>query len=480
MESSESFRKEAHKIVDWIADYYNEIEKYPVKSSCKPGSVYASIPETPPDGPEEMKDIFEDFEKIIMPGMTHWQSPGFFAYFPSNTSFPSILAEFLSSALGAQCMKWETSPAATELEEAVMNWLRGMIGLPGHFEGVIQDTASTSTLCAILTARERLTGFQTNNNGMNSSTVMRVYCSSEAHSSVEKAVKIAGIGKNNLVKIGLDEEFRMKPELLEEAILNDIKNGMQPVCVVAALGTTGPTSVDPLSDISTICSKYKIWLHVDAAFAGSALILPEYRWMIEGIDQVDSLVFNPHKWLFTNFDCSAYFVKDADNLINTFKLVPEYLKTQIPEHVNDYSNWGIQLGRRFRALKLWFVIRSFGITGLQDRLRQQIALAAELKSWIITNNDFELLAPVLFNLVCFRFHPAGIDDQDELNRLNEQLLMSVNNTGTMYISHTKLNGKYTLRMVTGQTHVELIHVRSAWDLILEKAKNINFNQNNVL
>jgi aromatic-L-amino-acid decarboxylase len=264
----------------------------------------------------------------------------------------------------------------------------------------------------------------------------------------------------------------MRPDLLEENILRDLHNGLKPVCVVAALGTTGSTAVDPLPDIAAICNKYNVWLHIDAAFAGSALILPEYRWMLSGIEQADSLVFNPHKWLFTNFDCSAYFVKDSEALINTFKLIPEYLKTQIPEHVNDYSNWGIQLGRRFRALKLWFVIRSFGVKGLQEKLRKHLAIAAELKSWIGMHPDFEILAPVLFNLVCFRFHPVGTDDPEELNNLNEKLLLALNNTGKLYISHTKLNGMYTLRIQTSQTHVELHHVKKAWDIIVEKSKAI--------
>jgi aromatic-L-amino-acid decarboxylase len=472
MESTESFRKEAHKLVDWIADYYDEIGKYPVKSNSRPGEIFNSIPKSPPTHPENFQDIFRDFEQIIMPGMSHWQSPGFFAYFPSNTSFPSILAEMLSSALGAQCMKWETSPAGTELEESVMNWLKEMTGLPQAFEGVIQDTASTSTLCAIITAREKVTHFMVNNRGMNDQPVLRVYCSAEAHSSVEKAVKIAGIGKDNLVKIGCDTSFRMKPDLLEQAILKDLETDMTPVCVIAALGTTGSTAVDPLFDIAAVCKKFNIWLHVDAAFAGSALLLPEFRWMIRGIEQVDSLVFNPHKWLFTNFDCSAYFVRDSETLINCFKLVPEYLKTQIPEHVNDYSNWGIQLGRRFRALKLWFVIRSFGVTGLQEKLRKQLSIAGELTTRIENHPDFDLLAPVVFNLICFRFHPAGLDDQEKLNNMNEKLLLTLNSTGKIYISHTKLNGIYTLRMVTGQTHVELHHVLSAWELILEKVKSL--------
>jgi aromatic-L-amino-acid/L-tryptophan decarboxylase len=472
METVESFRTEAHKMVDWIADYFTEIEKYPVKALCKPGSIYSQIPENPPAEPETMKAIFNDFEQIIIPGMTHWQSPSFFAYFPSNNSFPSIMAEFLASAIGAQGMKWETSPAATELEEAVMNWLKKMTGLPDHFEGVIQDSASTSTLSAILTAREKMTGFRINSQGMTDGPIMRVYCSSEAHSSIEKAVKIAGIGKENLVKIGLDAGYRMRPGLLEEAIVADLSKGMKPICVVAALGTTGSTAVDPLDEIAVICRKYNLWLHVDAAFAGSALILPEYQWMLKGIEHVDSLVFNPHKWLFTNFDCSAYFVRDSETLINTFKLVPEYLKTQIPEHVNDYSNWGIQLGRRFRALKLWFVIRSFGVKGLQDKLRNHLALASELKKWIEEDPDFEILAPVTFNLVCFRYHPRGLKDQDKLNKINENLLLAINGTGKVYLSHTKLNGIYALRMVTAQTEVELRHVQDAWDLIREQSKRI--------
>ena len=473
MDSVEIFRNEAHKMVDWIADYYTEIEKYPVKSNIKPGSVFKAIPDSPPPDPEDMKQIFADFERIIMPGITHWQSPGFFAYFPANTSFPSLLAEMLSSALGAQCMKWETSPAATELEEAVMNWLRKMTGLPPDFEGVIQDTASTSTLCAILTAREKSTAFNANNKGMAAYAGMRVYCSTEAHSSVEKAVKIAGIGRENLVKIGTDSTFRMDPALLEKALEQDIQNGLKPVCVVAAIGTTGSTAVDPVEEIARICSKYKIWLHVDAAYAGTALILPEYHYLLKGIEQADSFVFNPHKWLFTNFDCSAYFVKDTESLINTFKLVPEYLRSQIQEHVNDYSNWGIQLGRRFRALKLWFVIRSFGVKGLQEKVRHNIALAGELKSWIDENELFELLAPVEFGLVCFRYHPQGIDDTDILNRMNEELLLAVNATGKIYITHTKLDGMYTLRMVTSQTNIDRNHLKQAWELLVKTAAGIH-------
>jgi aromatic-L-amino-acid decarboxylase len=370
-------------------------------------------------------------------------------------------------------MKWETSPAATELEEAVMNWLRTMVGLPDSFKGVIQDTASTSTLTAVLTARERATEFATNRSGMAAWAGMRVYCSSEAHSSVEKAVKIAGIGTENLVKIATDDRFAMIASELRKAIEKDIHAGLKPVCVVAALGTTGSTAVDPLDEVADICTEHGIWLHVDAAYAGTALLLPEHRGMLNGIGKVDSFVFNPHKWMFTNFDCSAYFVKDSECLINTFKLVPEYLKAQIPDHVNDYSNWGIQLGRRFRALKLWFVIRSFGVEGLQQKIRKHIALAADLKNQIEADNHFEVLAPVDFSLVCFRFHPQGIDSLEDLNKLNERLMLDVNATGKTYITHTKLNGKFTLRIVIGQTHVESVHVQQAWDLIRDKAAKLH-------
>ncbi|MBN2480626.1 MAG: aspartate aminotransferase family protein [Bacteroidales bacterium] len=475
MEHADEFRKYAHKLVDWIADYFENIEKYPVKSNIEPGDVFRQIPASAPEEPESTDELLADFEKIILPGITHWQSPNFYAYFPANSSYPSVLGEMLTAALGAQCMKWETSPAATELEEAVMNWLRKMTGLPEYFTGVIQDSASTATLCAILTAREKFTSFHVNHDGFDRQPVMRVYCSTEAHSSVEKAVKIAGIGKTNLVKIPVDDAYRLIPEKLEEAIINDIQSGYRPLCTVAALGTTSSTAVDPLEEIGLICSKYNIWLHVDAAFAGSALILPECRWIITGIERVDSFVFNPHKWLFTNFDCSAYFVKDTEALINTFKLVPEYLKSQLHEHVNDFSNWGIQLGRRFRALKLWFVIRAFGLNGMQKRLREHILFAGNVKKWIDQDQNFEILAPVNFNLVCFRFHPEAIHDEEDLNRLNENLLKELNRTGKLYVSHTKLAGKYTLRMVIAQTYVKEQHVNDAWKIICEKSEEVYQN-----
>ncbi len=463
------FREQAHKLVDWMADYLDNITQYPVKSQVSPGEILEKLPDGPPFHSENMDDIFSDFEKIIIPGITHWQSPKFFAYFPANSSYPSVLAEMLTATLGAQCMKWETSPAAAELEQLVLDWLRQMTGLPADFSGVIQDSASSSTLVALLTAREKATRFDINAKGLRDNR-FRVYCSSEAHSSIEKGVRIAGIGSENLVKIAVDGQYRMIPALLEEKIKEDTARGFRPLCVVAALGTTGSTSVDPLKEIALICRKHNVWLHVDAAYAGSALILPEYRWMSEGVDLVDSFVFNPHKWLFTNFDSSVYFVKDRQALVNTFSILPEYLRTATQGKVNDYCDWGIPLGRRFRALKLWFVLRHYGVAGLQEVLRSHLKLAAEFKQWLEKDGHFEILAPLTMNVVCFRYNPGNLTD-DELNRLNEDLMQRINRTGKMYLSHTKLAGKFTLRMVIAQTNVDHSHVEEAFHMIRDMACN---------
>jgi aromatic-L-amino-acid decarboxylase len=462
---NKAFRQYAHEFVDWMADYLEQVEKLPVKAQAEPGEIYRQLPDSAPLKGEPMAAIFIDFMNIILPGMTHWQSPNFFAYFPANSSYPSVLAEMLTATLGAQCMKWETSPAAAELEERVMNWLKSMTGLPEHFHGVIQDTASTATLTAILNAREKYSEFQVNEKGMKWFDNFRVYCSTETHSSIDKAVKIAGIGSQNLVKVGVDSEYRLDPGQLRQAIESDLKVGNKPVCVIATLGTTGVTAIDPLKEIAEICSRYDIWLHVDAAFAGSALILPEYRWMIKGVEYADSIVFNPHKWLFTNFDCSAYFVKDKYSLIRTLQIVPEYLRTQNQGKVNDYCDWGIPLGRRFRALKLWFVLRSYGIEALQEKLRNHIRMAKDLAEQIHQDGHFELMAPVTMNLVCFRYKPKGVEGTDELNQINEKLLKKINATGKAYMSHAKINGQFIIRMVIANTNVEERHVEEAWKLV---------------
>lgn len=472
MKTPAAFRAEAHRMADRMADYFEQIEQYPVKSQVKPGEILGQLPATPPGQPESMAQVMADFDRIILPGITHWQNPNFFAFFPANSSYPSVLAEMLTAALGQQGMIWETSPAAAELEERVMEWLKQMCGLPDNWTGVIQDTASASTLAALLTAREKVTGFRVNEEGSSDTDKLRVYCSTETHSSIEKAVKSAGIGRKNLVKVAVDKNFSMQSSALHDTIEADLEAGFQPLCVIATIGTTGSTAVDPIRQIGEICSKNNIWLHVDAAYAGTAMVLPEIRHFADGLELADSYVFNPHKWMFTNFDCSAYFVRDPQMLIRTFEILPEYLKTRTRGQVNDYRDWGVALGRRFRALKLWFVIRNFGVEGIRQKVRLHLELAQWLASEIRQSADFELLAPVDFSLVCFRYLPSGITDEASINEINERLLQTLNAGGKLYMTHTKLNGKYTLRMVIAQTYVEKHHVENAWKLIRETAGKI--------
>ncbi len=458
-------------MVDWIADYYKNIEAYPVKSQVEPGHIFNALPEHAPDEPENFKTVFQDFQQLILPGITHWQSPSFFAYFNANTSFPSIVGEMLTAALGTQCMIWETSPAAAELEEKMALWLQQMLHLPAHWHGVIQDGASTASLCAILTARERHSDFTINRQGCKGMHTHRWYASEQAHASIEKALKIAGVGSDNLVKIPVDDDYAMLPDMLEMAIAHDLAAGLAPVGVVAAIGTTGTLAIDPLQEIAKITQKYALWLHVDAALAGNAAILPECRHWFAGLQHADSFVFNPHKWLFTNFDLSMYYVRDRDSLIRTFSILPEYLKTERDAQVNNYRDWGIQLGRRFRALKLWFVIRHYGVRGLQAKLRQHIALASRFARQLTQHEAFELLAPVHANLVCFRYAPAG-KTAEQLNDLNKRLLKAINKSGQAYISATTLRGVYTLRASIGQTHVEQRHIDDLLALLLKCCASI--------
>ena len=465
---SDEFRKKGHEIVEWIARYFETVEQYPVRSRVAPGDIKNALPALPPTGSESFDLFLKDFYDIIIPGITHWQSPNFFAYFPANSSPPSVLAEMLTAALGAQCMIWETSPAAAELEERMMEWLREMTGLPEGFEGVIHDSASSATLAALITARERVTGYRSNREGLHSAGRLRIYASSQAHSSVEKGAGIAGFGRENLVRIAVRKDYSIDPDALRKAVEDDLAAGFIPCCAVATMGTTGTTAIDNLRAVGEICRQHSIWLHVDAALGGTALLLPEMRWMADGIEYVDSLVFNPHKWMFTNFDCSAYFVRDAAALIRTFEILPEYLKTRTRGLVNDYRDWGIPLGRRFRALKLWAVIRTYGVEGLQAKIRENIRLAGMLAGLIEAEKDFVLMAPVPLNTVCFRYLPQGIGDT-EANSLNERLNHTLNDTGKLYLTHTKIDGKYVLRMVTAQTNVTERHVMQAWEMIREHA-----------
>ncbi|MCF8380565.1 MAG: aspartate aminotransferase family protein [Bacteroidales bacterium] len=467
--NNDEFRKNAHELVDWMADYLSEVDSYPVKSQVNPGEILSALPIEPPSDSESMEKIMTDVNSIIMPGISHWQSPNFYAYFPANSSYPSILGEMLTATLGVQGMIWDTSPAAAELEELMMEWLKKMMGLPSDFHGVIQDTASTSTLVALLTARERISEYQTNAIGYLTNEY-RIYCSTEAHSSVEKAVKIAGFGKEALVKIEVDKDLKMIPEKLEEALKCDIMEGLIPCFVVSAVGSTGTVAIDPIDEIGDICNRYKVWHHVDAAYAGTATILEENRHIIKGLEKADSYVFNPHKWMFTNFDCSAYFVKDKEALIRTFEILPEYLKTNSDSQVNNYRDWGIQLGRRFRSLKLWFVIRSMGVNGIKEKISNHIHWAKELAEWVKADENFVLHEPQNLACVCFRLKNKKKLDIDEFNSIGKILIDRINNSGKLYISHTKVHGEFTFRFVIGNTYVTKDHIVESWNYISSETK----------
>ena len=468
----DDFRRHAHALVDWMADYLRDVGTLPVTPAVAPGDIRRRIPGAPPIDPEPFDALFEDFREIIMPGMTHWNHPGWFAYFPCNNSPPSILGEMLTATLGAQGMSWVTSPAATELEQVVMDWLRQMMGLPDGFVGVIQDTASTATLVALLTARERATSGKAGSAGLAAAGApLAVYASGEAHSSIDKAVKLAGYGLDLLRHIETDDAYAMRPEALARALEADRSANIRPACVVASIGTTSSTAIDPLRPIAELCRRSGAWLHVDAAYAGAAAIVPELRSSFDGMEAADSIVFNPHKWLLTNFDCTAYFVRDPSALLSTFQATPEYLRTAYDADVVNFRDWGIQLGRRFRALKLWFVIRSYGVEGLRAIIRRHVALARELAGWIEADPAFELMAPVPFGLVCFRWRPAGLDDA-ELDGHNARLLAAVNAGRDRYLTHTRLGGRYAIRLVVGQRATEREHVRAAWDAVRKAAEEL--------
>ena len=461
------FRHHGHAVVDWIADYYSRIESYPVLSRVEPGQIRASLPANPPAKGESFDIILGDIEKLILPGITHWQSPNFFAFFPANASGPAILGDLLSSGLGVQGMLWATSPACTELETHLLDWLVGLLGLPQKFlstisgGGVIQDTASSASLCALLAARERTTNFASNRQGCDGKLV--AYTSTQAHSSIEKDVQIAGLGLDNLRLIEVDENFAMRPAALATQIADDRRAGLVPCFVCATIGTTSSNALDPLPEIGRICRENKLWLHVDAAMSGTAALCPEFRHTHAGIELADSYAFNPHKWMFTNFDCDCFWVADRAALIKTLSILPEYLKNKATESgaVFDYRDWQIPLGRRFRALKLWFVIRHYGVEGLQHHVRRHVELAQQFAGWVKDDARFELAAPVPLNLVCFR-HKGG-------DEVNQGIMDRLNRSGDLYLTHTKLNDRITLRLCVGQTNTEARHVERAWKRIQEEA-----------
>jgi aromatic-L-amino-acid decarboxylase len=466
----DAFRQCGHHVVDWIADYYQRIESFPVLSRVEPGEIRGSLQPEPPTQGETFQTLLNDVERLILPGITHWQSPNFFAFFPANTSGPAILGELLAAGLGVQGMLWATSPACTELETHVLDWLADMLALPTKFKsngaggGVIQDTASSASLCALLAARERATDYQSNEDGLDGR--LTAYVSNQTHSSVEKAIRIAGLGRQNLRMIRVDDRHAMLPNALARQIDEDRRAGRIPCFVCATVGTTSSNAMDPLPEIGAICRAQGLWLHVDAAMSGTAAICPEFRTIHEGLEFADSYCFNPHKWMFTNFDCDCFYVADRAALINTLSILPEYLRNQATESgaVIDYRDWGIPLGRRFRSLKLWFVIRHYGVEGLRHHVREHVRLAQDFALWVEKADRFELAVPPPLNLVCFR-HVGGDD-------VNERLLERLNQSGKLYLTHTRLDDKCTLRLCVGQTQTEERHVSEAWALIQETAAEV--------
>jgi aromatic-L-amino-acid decarboxylase len=466
--SPAEFRKWGRAVVDWIADYQERLESFPVLSKAVPGQIRASLPPHPPEKPEAFDRILADMDEKILPGITHWQSPNFFAFFPANGSGPSILGDLLSSGLGVQGMLWATSPACTELETHVLDWMAEMTGLPEAFRssstggGVIQDSASSATLCALLAARERATAGASNRRGCDGR--LTAYATSQAHSSIEKGIRIAGIGSERLRLVEIDEKYAMRPEDLSRRIAEDRAAGLRPFFVCAAVGTTSAGAVDPLPEIGPICREQGVWLHVDGAMAGTAALCPEFRPLFAGLELADSYCFNPHKWMFTNFDCDCFWVARRGELIGALSILPEYLRNQASESgaVIDYRDWQVPLGRRFRALKLWFVIRSYGLEGLRHHVREHVALAQKFAGWVKDSPDFELAAPAPLNLVCFR-HRGG----DEANR---EIMDRLNGSGELYLTHTKLDGRLTLRMSIGVTATRDRHVEAAWDKIRAAAR----------
>jgi len=475
--SKAEFRRFGHELIDWISEYLEHVEDLPVMSQIEPGDLKAQLPSFPPLQGEGMDQIISDVDRLIVPALTHWSHPSFFAYFATSTSAPGIFGELLSAAFDNKAMLWRTSPASTELEEVTLDWLRQMMGLDAGYTGIIYDTASVSSMHAIAAAREgvEMRIREEGMSGRKDLPLLRVYISEQAHSSIEKGVITLGLGQRGLRKIPTDAEFRMDARALADAIEEDKKNGYLPFCIVATVGTTSTSSIDPIPEIIPIGEKHAMWLHVDAAYAGSAAVVPELRHILKGCERADSIAVNPHKWLFTPFDLSVLYCRHMDLLRRAFSLVPEYLRTPEQEKVRSGSDYGIQLGRRFRALKLWMIIRYFGHEGLAARIREHCRLAKLFASWVEEDPNWELMAPTPLALVCFRACPP-VDAPDEAKRearldvLNEAIMHGVTATGKALLSHTKLNDKITLRLSIGNIRTTEKHVRQVWDLLNEQLK----------
>jgi aromatic-L-amino-acid decarboxylase len=471
---ADDFRAAGHALVDWIANYLEHAGDYPVLAQVAPGDIARALPAEAPAHGEPFARVMDDVERVLVPGLTHWNSPNFFGYFAITASAPGILADFLSSALNQQAMLWRTSPAATELESVTLGWLRRLLGLSDAFGGVIYDTASVSTLHALAAARERAVPRVREHGLAGRSDLPRytVYCSTQAHSSVEKAVVLLGLGHAAVRHVETDADFRMAPDALAAAIAADRAAGLAPLAVVATTGTTSTTSVDPVPAIADLCEREGIWLHVDAAYGGPAALVPGMEWVLAGVDRADSVVVNPHKWLFTPFDLSVLYCRHMPLLRQAFSLVPEYLKTPEADAPN-LMDTGIQLGRRFRALKLWFVMRLFGAEGLRERLAEHLRLARLFASWVDGARDFERLAPVPLSVVCFRARPPALaQDAHALDAFNATLMDELNASGRLFLSHTRINGAFALRLAIGNIRTTEAHVADAWQRIQTTAASL--------
>ncbi len=476
---AEEFRRHGHELIDWISDYFEHIDDLPVLAQVEPGELKSQLPTSPPEKGESMEAILADVDRLIVPALTHWSHPSFFAYFATSTSAPGIFAELLSAVFDTKALNWRAAPAATELEDVTLDWLRQMMGLPPTFGGIIYDTASVSTLHALAAARENLS-LRIREDGMTGRPdlpLLRVYTSEHAHSVVDKAAMTLGLGQRSVRKIAVDAEFRMDTSALSHAIQDDTEKGFLPFAVVATVGTTSTSSIDPISAIADICEREKLWLHIDAAYAGSAAIVSELRHLFNGCERADSFTLNPHKWLFTPFDLSVLFCRHMEILHRAFSLVIEVLRTSEAERntVINHSEYGIQLGRRFRALKLWMIIRYFGHEGLAARIREHVRLAKLFASWVEDSQDWELMAPLPFALVCFRANPSGGKSGEagkRLDILNETIMQGVNATGKAFLSHTKLNDKLVLRLSIGNIRTTEAHLRRVWELLNEQLRRL--------
>jgi len=462
----DEFRRHGAEVVEWIARYLETVEEHPVLSQVQPGDVRTALPAHPPQKGEPFADVLADVDRIVLPGITHWQSPNWFAYFPANTSGPSILGELLSAGLGVQGMLWATSPACTELETHVLDWMLELLGLPDRFRsdgdggGVIEDSASSATLVALLAARQRAIDA-----GADLGDLV-AYASAHTHSSLEKAARIAGLAPGRVRLVEVDAEYAMRPDALAAALAEDLDGGLVPFFCCATAGTTSSLAFDPVGRLADVCAAGGVWLHVDGAMAGSAAVCPELRWVNDGLDRVDSYAFNPHKWLFTNFDCTCFWVADRSSLLAALSILPEYLRNQASESgaVIDYRDWQLPLGRRFRALKLWFVIRHYGAEGLAHHVRRHVELAADLAGWVEADGRFELAAPPRLGLVCLR-HVGG-------DETTQAILDAVNTSGAQYLTHTRLDDRLVIRVSIGQTHTEAPHVRALWDHLTSLADRL--------